>query len=896
MLEQSRSNINFSGKDGFHWFIGQVTADKAWRDKHNQNTNNGFRAKVRILGHHPSDNKKQGGIDDKDLPWAHFLVPPSMGAGHNYSGTSFAVQGGETVFGFFLDGEEGQQPVVVGSFYANSNITPYRTWEQVMESGSSGFAPFTADTSIETGKHITPTYGKKQNDVGGLPDSNTQIIEQPETAVGEAGLRKPGETFSQYRKRVRGGSSSSVEILDKPTHELKVGEANAETVALAKAESNKGGNSEKSGNDITPEEEEDPIPSEENDVFIDNINKHYDNKPTEVRKAQKCADPKGALGDVAKILQAFTDEVSGYEKYKDGHIDPIINRIVNMDLLIERTSNKIAGGFSATIRQARKEMFKEVNKQVNENVTFLDPSHLIKNLEVKKQQDTIYCLMENIINGLKNFVSDFLKGMVGNLLQMPLCAAEQFISGLISDITDQVQGLIGPAVNAINGLGGISLPPFGDFMDKALKIAQTGLKFLECEGNECEDEPIDWKTNVGADPKKKLNIGRALGLAKNLSGMTGLDALGDALGGGIIGGTLEGMFPGISKVRSAIDNPAGALSDVIGLDIETGLQKVTGLGRNITSIPNAQQFAEESAAFNQMSQLVGGCNPFQKECGPPKLELFGGGGVGAAGKAVINSIGEVVGVSMDDLGIGYTKKPFVSFVDNCGNGKGATGTADVDLNPESPTYGQITNVIVTNPGGGYLGPFPDIPVVGTTGDGTTVAADGTVVTPGTITGTGGTGTGGTGTGGTGGGQTGGVDPVTGVVDDPELQGDGINDRTNVQNDDTGITSSDEGEDVLGEVTGIQVVTTGMKYADGDKVVTENGGELDLEVDERGRIIGSTGTCDLGLTSIPKLSVKTKTGYGAIIRPITKFVKRKDYKDPITTDVQLIRVIDCPRGF
>ena len=359
MLEQSRSNINFSGKDGFHWFIGQVTADKAWRDKQNQNSNNGFRAKVRILGHHPGDNKKQGGIDDKDLPWAHFLVPPSMGAGHNYSGTSFAVQGGETVFGFFLDGDEGQQPVIVGSFYANSNITPYRTWEQVMEAGSSGFTPFTADTSIETGKHITPTYGKKQNDVGGLPDSNTQIIEQPETAVGEAGLRKPGETFSQYRKRVRGGGNSSVEILDKPTHELKVGEANAETVALAKAERTGGGNSEKSGNDITPEEEEDPIPSEENDVYIDNINKHYDNKPTEVRKAQKCADPKGALGDVAKILQAFTDEVSGYEKYKDGHIDPVINRIVNMDLLIERTSNKIAGGFSATIRQARKEMFKD---------------------------------------------------------------------------------------------------------------------------------------------------------------------------------------------------------------------------------------------------------------------------------------------------------------------------------------------------------------------------------------------------------------------------------------------------------------------------------------------------------------------------------------------------------
>ena len=71
------------------------------------------------------------------------------------------------------------------------------------------------------------------------------------------------------------------------------------------------------------------------------------------------------------------------------------------------------------------------------------------------------------------------------------------------------------------------------------------------------------------------------------------------------------------------------------------------------------------------------------------------------------------------------------------------------------------------------------------------------------------------------------------MDDPELQDDNINDSTNVINDNSGISSSDEGEDVLGEVTGIQVVTTGMKYADGDKVVTENGGELSLEVEEKG---------------------------------------------------------------
>ena len=153
----------------------------------------------KIIGVHPPEDV----IPDSDLPWAHFLVPPSMGAGHNYSGTSFAVQGGETVFGFFLDGEDGQQPVILGSFFSNSNITPFKTWEKVMEEGTSGFAPFTADASIETGKHITPTHGKKQSDHGGLPDSNTEVIEQPEDAVGESGLREAGETFSDYKKRIK---------------------------------------------------------------------------------------------------------------------------------------------------------------------------------------------------------------------------------------------------------------------------------------------------------------------------------------------------------------------------------------------------------------------------------------------------------------------------------------------------------------------------------------------------------------------------------------------------------------------------------------------------------------------------------------------------------------------
>ena len=98
-----------------------------------------------------------------------------------------------------------------------------------------------------------------------------------------------------------------------------------------------------------------------------------------------------------------------------------------------------------------------------------------------------------------------------------------------------------------------------------------------------------------------------------------------------------------------------------------------------------------------MDKLVGGCQPFTKKCGPPSVEIFGGGGLGAAGKAVINQAGKIVGVDMDSLGSGFTSPPYVSFVDQCNNGGGATGKALI-------VDGMIDKIVIQDPGSGYLGP------------------------------------------------------------------------------------------------------------------------------------------------------------------------------------------------
>ena len=41
---------------------------------------------------------------------------------------------------------------------------------------------------------------------------------------------------------------------------------------------------------------------------------------------------------------------------------------------------------------------------------------------------------------------------------------------------------------------------------------------------------------------------------------------------------------------------------------------------------------------------------------------------------------------------------------------------------------------------------------------------------------------------------------------------------------------------------------------------------------------------------------TNTGVGAKLLPITRFVKREDYTDPVVPEANLVRVISCPRFY
>lgn len=147
MIEESLLKSNFIGKDGFVWWLGQVADPKSWRteksrvDAENKSDSWAYRCKVRIIGYHTFDGNV---LPDSDLPWAHVLSSAAEGSpGQGGFGKLPMLVGGESVMGFFLDGEEAQQPVIVGCFYRNTSVQNLITPELVQKEKSSQFKPFT---------------------------------------------------------------------------------------------------------------------------------------------------------------------------------------------------------------------------------------------------------------------------------------------------------------------------------------------------------------------------------------------------------------------------------------------------------------------------------------------------------------------------------------------------------------------------------------------------------------------------------------------------------------------------------------------------------------------------------------------------------------------------------
>ena len=120
-------NPGFLG-GSFLWWIGQVADDSTWRDNissgkisdKNSVPGWGYRYKVRIIGLHDQEEET---LRSEELAWAQVMYPVTAGGGQSSASQTPNLRQGNFVFGFFLDGQDQQVPVIMGVLGNNAQTS-----------------------------------------------------------------------------------------------------------------------------------------------------------------------------------------------------------------------------------------------------------------------------------------------------------------------------------------------------------------------------------------------------------------------------------------------------------------------------------------------------------------------------------------------------------------------------------------------------------------------------------------------------------------------------------------------------------------------------------------------------------------------------------------------------
>ena len=292
------------------------------------------------------------------------------------------------------------------------------------------------------------------------------------------------------------------------------------------------------------------------------------------------------------------------------------------------------------------------------------------------------CLGSTIKKALQGTIKNLLTNMVQKGFINPLeCAVEDFIGSLTNKISSMMNSIIGPLVNPLNSLFSIVGKGFGSItglLAGGINILGKVRGLLAC---------TDSISSCHATSKYKL------------------------------------------KVSSQKSDSKANKKNVIANAFNKGAEKFDSLGDKlddkIKDWNNDPKTQRDDATCNTGNIL---------ECGLPRVEFFGGGGSGAVGDVILgnfiqqldtqvqeSAVGQVfeseglsssliedvqttasiIGVDITYPGEGYTEEPIVSFVDNCDQGYGAYGRATIDKDPNSPTFGQLTGILMISEGEYY---------------------------------------------------------------------------------------------------------------------------------------------------------------------------------------------------
>ncbi|MGA1049698.1 MAG: hypothetical protein ACO3UU_16970, partial [Minisyncoccia bacterium] len=203
-MEQSLLKTNFIGRDGFLWWIGQVAPEGAQKDQLDK-VGWGNRRKVRIMGYHPTN---EADLSNDDLPWAQVLLSTTAGSGAGNNATNLKISPGDSVFGFFMDGDNAQLPVIIGVFGKTEEGA-------ATDQYSLPFKPFTGYTSKIKNDGTNLKANQTNEGTADTQKSPYHLPTQTTNQKGEIGY------FSGIGDKVQFASTKSNSFVDKISTELE---------------------------------------------------------------------------------------------------------------------------------------------------------------------------------------------------------------------------------------------------------------------------------------------------------------------------------------------------------------------------------------------------------------------------------------------------------------------------------------------------------------------------------------------------------------------------------------------------------------------------------------------------------------------------------------------------
>lgn len=392
----------------------------------------------------------------------------------------------------------------------------------------------------------------------------------------------------------------------------------------------------------------------------------------EVVFADTCGDTtikniKSEVSNLIKLVEEGKGEISKYRE-KIRKVAEVIKTSINwlVGRMVDALYNFLVGTESrpGMIPLALKALYESVYAAVfaatrspaaahtagyKSNEVFVTP--------IKVLEEAISCVANKIVEGLTDLIVDILTSALENVKQFVSCAAEQFIGTLLSSVVDQIASGLSSALGGVSALLSSGFDVV-DFLTGTVDVIKTLGGLFDCNQNNNKCDGVkEWVVGVG--PKKNLNIEESL----------------------------NRIYDVLSTINVNVENIAGTVEGTINL---------------------ADIFSEGSPLAESLS-LLGDCyTGFPTNCGPPVINIFGGGGIGATAIPILgaaienaslvqsaNRVSGVIGAIITSTGSGYRFPPFVEIVDNCGLGYGAKGRAIIN------DQGQVTGISMISSGEGY---------------------------------------------------------------------------------------------------------------------------------------------------------------------------------------------------